>query len=36
MGKYSFSGAVATLTIPADTYAATYQSDATVSLTTTP
>ncbi len=36
MGSYSFSALTATLTVPAATYAATYRSDATVSLTSTP
>jgi len=36
MGSYSFSALTATLTVPAATYAATYRSDATVSLNSTP
>ncbi len=36
MGTYSFSNLTATLTVPANAYAKTYKSDATVSLNATP
>jgi hypothetical protein len=36
MGSYSFSNMTSTLTVRANTYAATYKSDATVSLTSGP
>jgi hypothetical protein len=36
MGSYSFSNMTSTLTVPANAYAKTYKSDATVSLNATP
>jgi hypothetical protein len=36
MGSYSFTNLGSTLTLPASTYALTYRSDATVSLSSGP
>jgi len=36
MGSYAFSNMTSTLTVPANAFAKTYKSDATVSLNATP